>query len=41
MLVDFSLLLLFNLDLVLDEGDAKDFDDRWEVAQCLCQPESV
>jgi hypothetical protein len=39
--VNFVFLYFLKFHLVLDEGDAKDLDYRWEVAQRLGQGESI
>ena len=40
-LVHLFFLLPFHPPLVLDEGDAQNFDDNWDVAQGLHKPKSV
>lgn len=41
LLVDMIFLKLLKLHLMLNKGDAQNFDDSWEVAQRLSQSETI
>ena len=40
LMLDLISNVFLDLHLVLDKGDAQNFDQNWEVAQCLSQPEA-